>query len=79
MPHGERRGRVYTASSTLNDAASKIKAEEPSQIPDPFASLARRGLAKEQTKEPKEPEKLVTKEQFAQLRKEIGKIGRKIP
>lgn len=36
IPIGERRGRVYKASDELKAVASKIRNEEPTQIPDPF-------------------------------------------
>jgi len=38
IPSGERRGRIYRASDHLRDLAIKIRGEEPSRIPDPFAT-----------------------------------------
>jgi Fic family protein len=36
IPHGERKGRVYSASASIIAAAKKIRGEEPGGIPDPF-------------------------------------------
>lgn len=40
VPHGERRGRVYTASDSIRATAQRIRNEEPRGIPDPFESGA---------------------------------------
>jgi Fic family protein len=80
IPQGERRGRVYIASPTLQDAVLKIREEEPTQIPDPFTTPISEGMDKpsylEQIKElEKDPKERMQKEQLNEL---IGKVGRKI-
>jgi hypothetical protein len=39
VPSGERRGRLYGASSELKELYVKIRSEEIKQIPDPFQTV----------------------------------------
>ena len=80
VPQGERRGRVYIASPKLKDAALKIREEEPTQIPDPFATPISEGRAEERIRGvDKKPEERMQKEkQKERLDELIAKVGRKI-
>jgi len=76
VPQGERRGRIYLASGTLTEAVAKIRSEEPTQIPDPFASpISERGTTPRSEADKKSEERLQPEIQQKEIREIIKGIG----